>query len=288
MPNRRNSPKTTYTRLSPNCSNPRRSAIRRLTPHCVAGNLTVEATLGLDRFARYDPTQGASCNYAIGSDGRVGLGVEETKRAWTTSSSVNDNEAITFEIANNSGAPDWRMSDAAINAWLDLAVEIATFYGFRKVVYQTKPSTVTTAQVEQWIKTWATDDVMIITLHCWFTNKTCPGPYFTRQLPWLVREMNKRLAGQEAEAFVGECTVPPTNPSIVPNLQSFTPYLATINVAALNVRKGPGTSYPVVTVLRNDKNAYTIIEEMTGPGATMWCKLKSGIGWVSKDFISKK
>ena len=259
-----------------------------MTPHCVAGNLSIEATLGLDRFTRYDPNAGASCNYAIGSDGRVGLGVDETKRAWTTSSAINDNEAITFEIANNGGAPDWRMSDAAVNAWLDLAVEIAKFYGFKSVAYQPKPSTVTTAQVEQWIKSWAPSDAMIITLHCWYKNKECPGPYFIRQLPWLVREMNKRLAGLTAEAFIGECVAPPKEQSVAPMPTLFTPYLATITAEALNVRTGPGTTYTVVTVLRNDKNTYTIIEEAKGPGATMWCRLKSGLGWVSKDFIQKK
>ncbi len=67
----------------------------------------------------------------------------------------------------------------------------------------------------------------------------------------------------------------------------FNPYLCTIKVRALNVRKGPGVDYPIVQTLVNDKNKYTIVEETDGKGATKWCKLKSGIGWISKDFIKK-
>lgn len=304
---RRKSSMAVYERISPNSSKPRNKKIRRITPHCVAGNLSIESTLGLSHFVTPNSTSGSSTNYAIGSDGRVGLGVEETNRAWTTSSSANDHEAITFEIANNGGAPDWRMSDAAINAWMDLVVDIAKFYGFKKINYREKPVNVNgSASVESWIASWANADEMIVTLHCWYANKACPGPYFIRQLPWAVKEINKRLNGMTSEAFVGEGSIVPINNTtskapeptytipVPTKLQtspvvasSDVPYSITINASALNVRKGPGTSYPVVQTLMNDKNVYTIIEESDGPGATIWCKLKSGLGWVSKDYITK-
>lgn len=292
--NRTKSPLTVFTRLSPNCTKPRNKTIRRLTPHAVAGNLTIEATLGLSRFVNSDPINGASCNYAIGTDGRIGLGVEETNRSWCSSSYINDMEAITAEIANNAGAPDWRMSDAAINSWLNLSVDIATAYGFKHISYQEKPASITPAQVEKWISTWAIPYEMIVTLHSWYTNKACPGPYFIRQLPWLVKEMNKRLSGSVPEKFVGEGAIPekvvtPENTAPVPPMKDlFVPYTITIKVSALNIRKGPSIDSPIVKTLRNDKNLYTICDESDGPGATKWCKLKSGIGWVSKDFITKK
>jgi N-acetylmuramoyl-L-alanine amidase CwlA len=43
----------------------------------------------------------------------------------------------------------------------------------------------------------------------------------------------------------------------------------------LNVRKGPGTSYSVVTVVKPGE-VFTIVEEKNG-----WGKLKSGAGWIS-------
>jgi hypothetical protein len=114
---------------------------------------------------------------------------------------------------------------------------------------------------------------MIITLHIWYANKACPGPYLTRQLPWIANEITKRLSGAKPEKFIGE--------------GSFKPYLVKINASALNIRKGPGTNYPVVITLYKDKNVYTILEESNGPGAKKWGKLKSGIGWISLDYALK-
>lgn len=286
--NRTKSSLVVYTKLSPNCTKPRTKKICRLTPHCAAGNLTMESLLGLSRFVEYDPKNGASCNYAIDTDGRIGLGVEETNRAWTTSSYANDHEAITFEISNNGGGPDWRISDAAINAWMDLAIDICKAYGFKKVNYQTKPAHITSSGVEAWIKTWSKPDEMIITLHTWYANKSCPGPYFIRQLPWIVKALNKRLSGQSAELFVGEGSGPiTTKPSAKP-ATDFEPYQIVMNAPALNVRKGPGLNQQIVQTLINDKNVYTIVEESDGVGANKWGKLKSGIGWISLDYTTRR
>lgn len=203
---RKKSSLTSFERLSPNRTKPRNSLVRGSTPHHMAGNLTIEAALGLPKVTTYNPVSGMSMNYCIGTDGRIGLAVEETNRAWTSSSSINDNRCLTTEIANNGGDPDWHISDKAINSWLDLTVEQCKFYGFNKVNYQEKPANVTSAKVEAWIKTWAKDDEWIITLHNWFVATICPGPYFMRQLPWLIREMNRRLEDSKykTEAFVSD------------------------------------------------------------------------------------
>lgn len=208
---RKKSQLVNFELISPN-SNIRSGKIKRLTPHCVAGNLAIEAILGLPAFKAYG---NASTNYAIGSDSRIGLGVEETNRAWTSSSSINDNQAITFEIANNSGAPDWRMSEKAINSWIDLATDICQFYEFNKVAYKDKPSNISIKDTESWINTWDPGpDTMLITLHRWFAAKACPGDYFVRQLPWIVKEINKRLIKRTPESFVKEGPVPVTSVTI--------------------------------------------------------------------------
>lgn len=219
MPTRKKSPVSSFEKLSPNRNKPRTGPVRRLTPHHAGGNCTAETILGLSNFQTYNPTNGTSANYATGSDGRTGLGVEETNRAWTSSSYINDQEAITIELSNNGGAPDWHMSSKTINSFLDQSVETAKFYGFKKINYVEKPDNVMPAQVEAWIKTWAKDDEMIITLHNWFKATICPGPYFTRQLPWLVREMNKRLGDSKykVEAFVGEGGTATGQPIPVPS-----------------------------------------------------------------------
>ena len=72
-----------------------------------------------------------------------------------------------------------------------------------------------------------------------------------------------------------------------PSSGSSVPYVIRITAKSLNVRKGPGTNYAVVKTLNNDQNAYTITEESSGSGATLWGRLKSGIGWISLDYTKK-
>ena len=108
-----NSSLVNVTILSPNNSGPRNHKIDTITIHHMAGNLSVE-TCG-NMFAR--SSTGASSNYGIGSDGRIGLYVEESNRSWATASSSNDNRAVTIEVANSGGAPDWPISSAAYNLY---------------------------------------------------------------------------------------------------------------------------------------------------------------------------
>ena len=90
-----NSPLVSYTRLSPNHSGRRTHTIDRITPHAVVGQLGVERIC--DCFK--DKIRQASCNYAIGADGRIGLCVDEANRSWCSSSRDNDQRAVTIECA---------------------------------------------------------------------------------------------------------------------------------------------------------------------------------------------
>ena len=59
------------------------------------------------------------------------------------------------------------------------------------------------------------------------------------------------------------------------------PYMVKISADVLNVRKGVGTSYPIVTTVRKGE-IYTIVDERNG-----WGKLKSGVGWISLKYTKK-
>lgn len=88
-----NSPLVSYTKISPNRTKNRNHAIDTITIHCVVGQCSVQ-TLG-NIFA---PTsRGASSNYGVGYDGKIGMYVEEKDRSWCSSSSVNDNRAVTID-----------------------------------------------------------------------------------------------------------------------------------------------------------------------------------------------
>lgn len=170
-----NSPLVNYTKISPNSSNPRNKPITKITIHHVAGNLTVEQVGNI--FATKE--RKASSNYGVDNHGRVGMYVEEKNRAWTSSNSDNDNQAVTIEVANITGAPDWKVSDIALNKTIDLCVDICKRNNIKRLNF-------------------TGDKTGNLTMHKWFAATACPGPYLESKFPYIANEVNKRLnAGAE-------------------------------------------------------------------------------------------
>ena len=177
-----NSPLVTYTKLSPNHSGQRKHAIDTTTIHCVVGQLSVE-TIG-NIFA---PTsRQASSNYGIGKDGRIGMYVEEKNRSWCTSSSANDNRAITIEVASDTKHP-YAVNDKAYAALLDLVTDICRRNGIKKLVW----STVKNDRVNHL-------NGCNMTVHRDYANKSCPGDYLYNLHGEIAAEVNKRLGQTEA------------------------------------------------------------------------------------------
>ena len=77
----------------------------------------------------------ASSNYGIGSDGRVGLYVDEANRSWCSSSPDNDHQAITIEVANDVIGGNWHVSDVALAKLIDLCVDICERNGINRLVF---------------------------------------------------------------------------------------------------------------------------------------------------------
>ena len=126
-----NSSLVNYVKYSPNKTILSNQVIKKMTPHHAAGNVSVE-TMG--RIFASSSAQ-ASANYGIGSDGRVALYVDEKDRAWTSSNAANDNQAVTIEVANDGGAPNWHVSDKALNKLVDLCVDICKRNGIKQLNY---------------------------------------------------------------------------------------------------------------------------------------------------------
>ena len=93
-----NSALVDYVGTTKNCE-PRTHAIDTITIHCTAGQSCVEA-IG----AVLEP-KGASCNYAIGFDGKIGIFAPEDMRSYCSSSYSNDHRAITIEVASDMYEP---------------------------------------------------------------------------------------------------------------------------------------------------------------------------------------
>lgn len=190
-----NSNMVTYIRLSPNHSGIRNHVIDRITVHYVDGDCSVQ-TLG-EIFA--NPNRRASSNYGIRRR-EVGLYVDERNRSWCSGSSYNDNRAVTIECANLS---DGSLEQSTWDTLVLLCADICKRNGIERLVY-------------------TGDDSGNLTMHKWYDDTDCPGPWLSQRFGALARQVNERLGTY--------------NPS-VPLVNFGGTYRC--NVDALNVRTKP-------------------------------------------------
>ena len=175
-----NSSLVNYTLLSPHHSGKRTHSIDTISIHCMAGNLSVETCGKLFKNKK------ASSNYGIGTDGRIALYVEEKNRSWCTSSSSNDNRAITIEVANDGGAnTGWHVSDKAFNSLINLLVDICKRNGIKQLRWQGNKNLI--GQVSK----------QNMTVHRWFAAKACPGDYLYKKHSEIANLVNARLNKKE-------------------------------------------------------------------------------------------
>ncbi len=172
-----NSPLVSYTKISPNRTSPRNHAIDTVTIHCVVGQLTAKAILNI--FT--DPAVKASCNYAIGCDGSIGMCVEEKDRSWCSSNADNDHRAITIEVASDTTHP-YAVRDSAYKALINLLVDICMRNNIKKLLWKGDKSLI------------GQPDKQNMTVHRWFANKACPGEYLYSRHAKIAAEVNERLA----------------------------------------------------------------------------------------------
>lgn len=172
-----NSPLVDYTRISPNKNSPRNHKIDTITIHCVVGQCTVE-TLG-NIFA---PTsRQSSSNYGVGTDGKIGMYVEEKDRSWCSSNAANDNRAVTIEVASDTKHP-YAVNDRAFAALLDLVTDICKRNGIKKLVWSTKKADRVNHK-----------NGCNMTVHRDYANKSCPGDYLYNRHGEIAAEVNRRL-----------------------------------------------------------------------------------------------
>ena len=100
-----------------------------------------------------------------------------------------------------------------------------------------------------------------------------PGDYIYERLGDIAAKVNAKLGATGV-------SMAPTAPV------SKVPYKVRITATDLRIRKSPSTDAAIVQKAIAP-GVYTIVSEATGKGATLWGKLKSGLGWVSLDFCKK-
>lgn len=309
-----NSSLVSYTKLSPNHSGQRTHSIDRITPHCVVGQCSVE-TLG----NIFLPTsRQASCNYGIGVDGRVGMYVEEKNRSWCSSSSANDQRAITIECASDATEP-YAFKDVVYQKLITLCVDICKRNGKKKLLWLGDKNKTLSYEPKS--------DEMVLTVHRWFAKKSCPGNWMYARMGDLAEKVTAQLGGSAdtptvttqlyrvrktwsdsksqkgaykilsnakkcADANPGYSVFDASGnlvyaPASSTSETSDVPFTVQVSITDLNIRKGPGTDY-AKTGKFTGKGVFTIVEVKSGKGSTTgWGRLKSGAGWISLDYAAK-
>ena len=315
-----NSPLVAHTKLSPNHSGQRTHSIDRITPHCVVGQATAERIC--DCFI--SPDRQASCNYGIGTDGRVSLCVEEKNRSWCSSSRENDQRAITIECASDTSAP-YAMNSKVYESLVKLCTDICQRNGKKKLLWL--------ADKTKTLNYVPKADEMVLTVHRWFANKSCPGDWLYSRLSDLAAKVTAALGSTPTE------TDPAQEPSkaelyrvrktwadaksqkgaykILANAKACadknpgysvfdtdgnsvytsgegttgitgnTAFKVLVSVSDLNIRSGPGTNY-AATGRFTGAGVFTITAVQSGQGSDSgWGKLKSGAGWIALDYAKR-
>ena len=220
-----NSPLVSHTNISPNKTCPRNKQIDTITIHCFVGQFSVERMCEMFE----SPKKKASANYVIGSDGRIGLCVDEADRSWCSSSSANDNRAITIECASDLKHP-YAINNKVMNSLINLLVDICKRNDIKELKWKADKSLI--GQV----------DKQNMTVHRWFANKSCPGDYLYERHGAIAEAVNKKLG-------VVSTVTPPKEE---PKEEAKFPYLVKIDTAVLNVRAGAGTNYRINTQVKKN------------------------------------
>ena len=189
-----NSPLVNYVQLSPCKTENRNHVIDSIVIHCSVGQVSVErmgkgwANLSAD----------ASANYGIGSDGRIGLYVEEKDRAWTTggkysvngiSGSQYDHRAVTIECACDTTAP-YAINDKVMESLIELCTDICERNKIPELRWKGDKTLV------------GRTDLQNMVVHRWFAAKSCPGDYIYNRLSYIAAEVNKRLGVKDNKSNI--------------------------------------------------------------------------------------
>lgn len=175
-----NSALVTYTELSPNHSGKRTKKIERITPHCASLECSAKWLGGLFSY----PERQASSNYGIGLDGQIGMYVEEKNRSWCSSSEENDQRAVTIECSSEETEP-FKFSETVYRALIRLCIDICRRNGKIRLLW--------IDDKEKALNYPLQTEEMLLTVHRWFSVKSCPGEWLYSRMGELAREVTDAL-----------------------------------------------------------------------------------------------
>ncbi len=146
--------------------------IKTVTIHHMAAVLTIEECGNYFR----GKNRNASSHYGIGSDGRVGLYVNEKDTAYTNSNFKSNTESVTIEVSNSRVGGEYPVSDKALDKLIILVADIAKRNNLGKLVKGEN-----------------------LTWHSMFTATACPGKYILSKLDYIISKANEINEAEEKE-----------------------------------------------------------------------------------------
>lgn len=144
--------------------------INHITVHHMAGVLTAAQCGSI--FAKAG--RGGSAHYGVGSDGKVGLYVDESDRAWSDSNWQSNCTTVSIETSNSSTGGNWPVSDLTFNKLVELVADIAKRNGLGTLVPGKN-----------------------LTWHSMYAATTCPGDYLRGKMQELANRANAINNGEQ-------------------------------------------------------------------------------------------
>lgn len=192
--------------------------ISKITIHHMAGKLTAK------QCGRVFQAKGrnASAHYGVGSDGKIGLYVDEKNAAWADGNRTSNHKSVTIETANSSSGGKWPVSAKTLKLLIKLVADIAKRNKLGKLVVGKN-----------------------LTYHSMYANTACPGPYLKSKMQYIADEANKINGYGTTEK---KTTTKTTTKS----------FKVKVSIDDLNIRTGPGTKYKSKGFIK--PGTYTIVE----------------------------
>ena len=153
-------------------------------------------------------------------------------------------------------------------------------------------------------------DEMVLTVHRWFANKSCPGNWLYNRLDDLAAKVTAALGSDTdiskentaqmyrvrrtwadsksqkgaykvlanakkcADENEGYSVFDASGKAVYTKQSGFNPYVVQVSSSRLNIRKGPGTNY-------------ARIGKYTGIGRFTIVEVRSGTGWIALDYAAR-
>lgn len=293
-------------------TSPRSEKIKYIVIHYVGATGDAKANIN---YYNERSTTGASADFYVGHSGDIWqYNPDPLKRyCWAVGGKKQSNYATLYGIAKNANtvhiemcvktrgsktpnSKDWYFTDATINSTIELTKYLMKLYNIpaSRVIRHFDVNGKYCPGVVGWNKASGSESAWN-NFKAKLTGKTTVDKVTSKEI-YRVRkswsESKTQIGAYEnlenAKKVADENTgynVYNSNGVFVYG-GSGVPFTVRVKISDLNIRKGPGTNYDRVRYIH--PGIYTVVEIKAGKGSTIgWGKLKSGLGWISLDYVER-